>query len=53
MSEYQFFSLLGTLIVILTGGIGWILRSIGSVDKRVSQLEIEVAVQKARLEERK
>jgi len=53
MTDFQFWVLFGTAVSMLAGGIGWVISWLKNVDKRANELEKEVAVIKARMEERK
>jgi hypothetical protein len=53
MTDFQFWVLFGTAVSFLTGGIGWLISWIKSVDRKTSELEIDIAVLKAILDERK
>lgn len=52
MSDYQFYSLLATTIVMLSGMFGWMIAWLSRLDKRVSEQEIKNAVIEAILNER-
>jgi len=53
MNEYQYIIIFATSISLITGGLGWIISWVRAIDRKASQLETDVAVIKAVLEERK
>ena len=53
MEPYQLWLVIGSSATLITGGLGWIMAMVRSNERRIRDLEIEVAVLKAVSEERK
>ena len=52
METYQLWLVIGSSVTIITGGLGWLLSLIKGCEKRIRDLEIELAVVKAIQKER-
>ena len=52
METYHIWMIAGSSVTLISGGLGWLLSMIKSQERRIRDLELEVAVIKAIQEER-
>ncbi len=53
MEPYQLWLIIGSSVTLITSGLGWLLSLVRANERRIRDLEIQVAVQKAIIDERK
>lgn len=53
MNDFQYWTMFASVMTLIATGLGWVVAWVKGLSNRISKLEIDLAVQKAIIEERK